>query len=169
MNEIKTKMERERRWTVKLAKHPSVEYVDLYIEQLYIYGEDDKFDRLRRSRLSYGNQWVYVWNNKKNVSLGEKLESECQITKEEFDELAFKQVEGSTIVKKMRRIFSYDGWRWELDYFLEPRFGLIILEVELPSLNVAIELPPWIEVEKEITGDELYSNFSISSCRSTNY
>lgn len=46
--------------------------------------------------------------------------------------------------------------KWEVDIFLGKNDPLIIAEIELPSKDMEISLPPWIG--REITGNTWYSN-----------
>ena len=65
-------------------------------------------------------------------------------------------------VKKARKVFDWEGWTWELDVFFVP-FGVTVMEVELPSLDAEISLPPFITIEKELTGDKAWSNKSFAA------
>lgn len=59
-------------------------------------------------------------------------------------------------VVKQRHIIKQDELRWEVDFFLEANEGLIIAEIELPSIDTALELPDWIG--EEVTNDGRYLN-----------
>jgi CYTH domain-containing protein len=53
---------------------------------------------------------------------------------------------------------------WEIDEFLDR--DLVLAEVELsPGEPTDVELPAWLRphVEREVTGDEAYSNFKLAS------
>lgn len=55
----------------------------------------------------------------------------------------------------------YKVGRWEVDVFKGENAGLLIAEIELTSEDEPIEAPPfWIE--KEVTGDNRYSNLNLS-------
>lgn len=62
------------------------------------------------------------------------------------------------IICKTRYYVPYEGHLWEVDEFTEPR-RLTIAEVELPSENEEIALPPFIS--KEVTGDPAYYNSNL--------
>lgn len=47
-------------------------------------------------------------------------------------------------------------FNWEIDVFQGPLFGLVVAEIELPSKDIEVLLPEWIE--KEVTGDPRYYN-----------
>lgn len=44
--------------------------------------------------------------------------------------------------------------KWEVDFFLEENEGLIIAEIELPSLESPLVLPEW--VGEEVSQDPRY-------------
>jgi CYTH domain-containing protein len=62
---------------------------------------------------------------------------------------------------KTRHEVPLDGLVWEVDVFEGPLAGLVIAEVELPSVDHALHLPPW--VGREITGDHRYANAVLAS------
>jgi adenylate cyclase len=68
------------------------------------------------------------------------------------------------VIKKTRYFVDYGGMTWEVDEFASPCPGLVVAEVELPTEDVGIELPPF--VGKEVTGDPAYYNSSIASLNS---
>ena len=51
------------------------------------------------------------------------------------------------------------GRRWEIDVFHGANDGLIIAEVELPSADAEVTLPPWAEAE--VTGESRYYNSAL--------
>lgn len=59
-------------------------------------------------------------------------------------------------VVKQRHVIMEGEYRWEVDFFLEDNEGLILAEIELPSIDTPITLPEW--VGKEVTHDERYLN-----------
>ena len=48
------------------------------------------------------------------------------------------------------------GFVWEVDVFAGANAGLVIAEVEMPTADTAVTLPPW--VGEEVSGDERYYN-----------
>ena len=61
------------------------------------------------------------------------------------------------IIKKQR----YEIDRWELDVFSEKLQGLLIVEIELNSIDEPITIPDW--VGDEITEDKRYSNNKLAT------
>ena len=64
-------------------------------------------------------------------------------------------------VEKTRYVYPYKGKKMEIDVF--PFWNKqAYLEVELENENDAFELPPFVEVIREITGDKAYRNYALS-------
>ncbi len=60
------------------------------------------------------------------------------------------------IIEKTRYKIQYGGLTWEVDVFDGDNQGLVVAEVELPSEDHPVELPPW--VGEEVTHDPRYAN-----------
>lgn len=60
------------------------------------------------------------------------------------------------LIEKTRHYIPQDDVTWEVDVFSGPLLGLVIAEVELPSVDHKIVLPPWLG--REVTGRKKYSN-----------
>ena len=63
-------------------------------------------------------------------------------------------------VCKTRYYIPYASYLWEVDVFHEELEGLVIAEVELPSLDAQPSLPSW--VGEEVTGDIRYYNSALA-------
>ena len=59
-------------------------------------------------------------------------------------------------------MFLYANHYFELDVFKEPRAGLELLEVELDEADAPVTLPPFIEIEREVTGDTSFDNHALA-------
>jgi adenylate cyclase len=64
------------------------------------------------------------------------------------------------IIEKIRFIVPDGHLTWEIDVFSGENLGLVIAEIELPSENHEIELPPWIG--SEVTGQDRYYNSTLA-------
>jgi len=105
-------------------------------------GHDDKFEKII----------------KLPVSKGINTEQDFPVTKESF----YKEVNNDMRhIAKTRYVLHY-GMKFEVDVFQD--FSLIILEVELKSLDEKIIFPEWLEKEiiAEITGMKEFSNFNMA-------
>lgn len=66
------------------------------------------------------------------------------------------------VVEKTRYLVQHHqnrGLMWEVDEFLGDNAGLVVAEMEIPSLQQRFDLPDWIG--EEVTGDERYFNANL--------
>lgn len=66
----------------------------------------------------------------------------------------------STTIEKVRFVFTYEGFIWELDEFSGTQAPLILAEVELPNEEITPPLPPF--VKEEVSHDLRYTNSRLS-------
>ena len=161
---IPVPLEIERKFL--LAKMPSLAIPELKqaqeitIEQMYLESAPGQEERIRK-RAQYGFS-VYYFTRKSPISSGIRSEREQEIRELEYIALQKRQIPGSRIIKKNRHCFVYNNQYFELDIFIEPR-GRCFLEIELTNRNDILSLPPFLEIEKEVTGDERYSNYALAT------
>jgi adenylate cyclase len=63
------------------------------------------------------------------------------------------------LIDKHRHVEIHGGRTWEIDVFHGDNDGLVIAEVELPSEDAPLELPPWIG--DEVSSDPRYFNSNL--------
>jgi CHAD domain-containing protein/CYTH domain-containing protein len=134
-------------------KEPPVE-----IEQGYLPGER-LVERVRRIASPAGVELVRTVKEGSGLT---RLEVEEPVTPEVFERL-WPLTEGRRLRKRRYRVQDGD-LTWEIDEFLDR--DLVLAEVELsPGEPTDVELPAWLRphVEREVTGDEAYSNFKLAS------
>ena len=90
-----------------------------------------------------------------------RTEIERALTEEEFA-AAWPQTEGRRISKTRHKVQDGD-LTWEVDAFDE--LDLVMAEVEIPSVETAVELPQWLaaHVVRELTEDARYRNFVLAT------
>jgi CYTH domain-containing protein len=64
------------------------------------------------------------------------------------------------LIEKRRTRVGHAGLVWEIDEFAGCLAGLVLAEVELPSADHALTLPPW--AGREVTGDPRYLNATLA-------
>ncbi|MDE6321598.1 MAG: CYTH domain-containing protein, partial [Muribaculaceae bacterium] len=67
------------------------------------------------------------------------------------DAIQMLSLSRTRVLDKTRYIVPYDGHNWEVDEFHGALEGLILAEIELPSEDTEVSLPPF--VGREVTGD----------------
>ncbi len=65
-------------------------------------------------------------------------------------------------VKKRRHAVKVGDLTWEIDQFLDR--DLVVAEVELPSTEVEVILPPWLAavMVRDATGDKTLTNLALA-------
>lgn len=63
------------------------------------------------------------------------------------------------LIEKTRHRETFGGRLWEIDVFHGANDGLVIAEVEIPSADARIELPPW--AAEEVSSDPRYFNSNL--------
>lgn len=99
---------------------------------------------------------------KRHISAGVNEEDEHGISASEYSDLLERRDPAKHAVSKIRTVISWRGFKFEVDTFLGHLKGVILMEVELPSMDTPIELPPFIELEREVTEDGSYSNAALA-------
>jgi len=135
------------------------------ISQTYLNKDDDGVSpRVRKSvdGLLGETNVVYTYNKKHFVSNGINEEKEEKISKEEYEKLLKNKSSTNNTLQKIRLVFKYHDQLFEFDLLQNELKGLAILEIELKTKNDSVELPPFLVVLKEVTGDKKYNNFELS-------
>jgi CYTH domain-containing protein len=142
------------------AGQPPVRFEELEIEQTYLVGEDGWEARVRRRGQNGAS--VYTHTMKRPAVDGQRVRIEHQITGREYIAFLAQADPARRPLKKRRRVFLWANRYFEWDLFGEPRSGLELLEVEVDRPDEPVELPPFLDVEREVTGDQKYWNWSIA-------
>lgn len=132
------------------------------IHQFYLSTNPDRTIRIR-STITDGIESCYLTVKGKREN-GSCPEIEFQIPNDKSHELT---PFGKCSV--MKRRFCHDvtihglqlpDLKWEIDVFAEELKGLVIAEIEVPNIELPIDLPLWIG--REITKDNQYSNSNLA-------
>lgn len=140
----------------------------LHIVQSYLIPEPGfSTERVRVSFQAASDKIEMTHTKKLHVSDGVNEEVEDVIDPVRLRELVKRMDTGLKPVQKTRAVFTWKERTFELDSFTgahqtAPGPVIQILEVELPTLEDPLDLPPWIPILREVTGDRRYSNRSIA-------
>lgn len=135
----------------------------IFIEQMYLVSPDDREIRIRKRE--QGGSATYYRTEKIKMSPGVRHETEIVIMATEYLNLIKERDPNTRVIRKERYCFVFENQYFELDFFLDPP-GLCVMEIELTEENDKISIPPFVEVEKDVTDDSAYSNHGISkNCR----
>lgn len=145
-------LEIERKFLVKDNSFVKMAKAVRHIRQTYL---SDRPESTVRLRTADGRAWLTV--KSKNAGCV-RHEWEFEIPEAEAEEMA-AQCAGGWRIEKTRYLVDYVGFTWEVDEFHGHHEGLTVAEVELPSADVALELPPFVGIE--VTGDPRYYNSNL--------
>jgi CYTH domain-containing protein len=130
------------------------------IEQTYLLHQGEGVSRVRR-RSSQGNS-VYTHTTKRPLGPGQREEIERQITGLEYLGFLEQADPGRQSIRKQRTCFLWEQQYFELDLFRSPAEGLALLEIELDDIDQPITLPPFLEIDHEVTDDPAYLNSELA-------
>ena len=132
------------------------EILQIYLENT----ERGATHRIRR-RAFLGGAVEFTENTKERIDRMSVIEREESISEERFYALAKKIDKRTRPLKKCRYTVPFGGRTLEIDVYPEWEKSCI-LEIELQGREDGYELPDFIQVIKEVTGDKRYSNHSMS-------
>ena len=125
------------------------------ITQIYLQ-DSEKTHRIRKREYLSG-KIEYTENTKKRVSDMSCIESEREISEDEFFKLSRDIEAGAKPLLKIRRSFDFCEKTFELDYYPEWESSCI-MEIELAAEDEKIEFPDFIKILADVTGNGEYSN-----------
>lgn len=110
-----------------------------------------------RVRVRGGRGYLTVKSKNRGI---ERNEWEYEIPVEDARQML--SLAQSAVVSKVRYLVPFGGLTWEIDVFSNPA-GLVLAEVELPSVDCEVQLPPWLGAE--VSGNPAYFNSTLASGR----
>ena len=149
-----------------LIKMPSLEALTAQsgsrirnMTQTYLKCESGKNERVRR--IEENTAVSYVHTIKQRISELSCYEDENEISKEEYYTLLTRAEEDKKSISKTRYSFEYSGHTLEIDVY-EFWNDRATLEIELSSEDEEYEIPSFLEVIKEVSGDKRYKNTNLA-------
>ncbi len=161
--DYKTNIEIERKYIIKMPNFPQIltqeKYTKSYILQIYLTSRKGETHRIRRR--SYSDRVEFYETTKTRIDAMSVTEIEGEISEEAFARLSHQIADGTKPINKTRHTFIYKGQIFEIDVYPEWQ-NSAIMETELKSREDRAEIPPFIEIIREVTGDKAYSNAQMS-------
>jgi CYTH domain-containing protein len=156
-------VEIERKFVIAMPDISFISSLDGYsfsdIEQTYLCSDEGVTRRVRARK--YQGRTVYTETKKMRIDKMSAHEDEREISREEYEALLCEIKEGTVTIFKTRHTFDFSGKVFEIDIY--PNWQrTAILEVELDSLDARVDMPKFIKVIAEVTGDKRYSNAAMS-------
>lgn len=155
----KNELEIERKFLIRMPDIALIESQNgckkVEIEQTYL------LDRTRIRRWNEDNKTVFIKTFKEKINELVRIEKESEISKEEYDALLISKDPDRNTISKTRYRFPFAKKLIEIDIF--PFWNdRAFLEIELESEDDNFEIPPFIEVIKEVTFDKRYRNSALA-------
>lgn len=157
-------MEIERKFLIarpsprSLEKRNGCERVDII--QTYLKSDDPQEERRIRQRGKNGS-YIYFMTRKKKASGAKRIEIEERLSQEEYLALLMEADPTCRPIRKERYCLSENGLYYEIDLYPNWK-DQAIMEIELRSEHQEIIFPEGIDVIREVTGDEAYSNHTMA-------
>ena len=168
---MSTKKEIERKFLVELplsadARAQLKEFPPAQIIQVYMVPEvNGTVERVRMSSIKLMDATFthYYHTVKRHVSAGINDETEIDLNKKQYDCYLKHRVYNNRVpVIKDRHLIDWKGKTFELDIFHGANEGLAVLEIELEDIEETFELPPFINIVREVTEEKEFSNFNLA-------
>lgn len=158
-----TQIEIERKYIIAipdldlLSAMPN--YTESRIIQDYLLGRVGVTHRVR-ARV-WAGKTCYYETVKQRIDAMSAVESEREISREEYGELLkLRDPKGATI-DKVRHTFIYEGQLFEIDVY--PNWTrTCVMETELDTVDRSVVMPPFIKILADVTGKREYSNASMA-------
>ncbi len=115
----------------------------------------DGFERSMRVRTE--NEKAYL-NIKRSTDGIHRLEYEYEIPFDEAQEM-LDRVALQPLIEKVRYLIPAGEYEWEIDCFTGENQGLVVAEIELPSIDAEFEKPSWLG--EDVSHDFRYYNVSL--------
>ncbi len=161
---MKSQIETERKYIIAMPtseKYSCMGSTESEIEQIYLAAESGVTHRIRRR--SFGERVEYTETEKRRVGIMSAVEREWEITEERYADLALKIDKKTSPIYKRRITFTYRDTVCEVDIYPQWK-STAIMEIELPTEDTEPNIPPFIRVLREVTGQRAYSNRAMAEC-----
>ena len=163
MAELGVGVEIERKYIIRMPDLEIIggqkDYTVSEITQTYLTSDPGVTRRVRKR--CFADVTKYYETRKTRIDRMSSIEEEGEISAIEYEGLLSLIKEGTRPILKKRHTFVYKQQIFEIDVYPEWQKSAI-METELPSREADPEIPEFIEILREVTGDKSYSNASMS-------
>lgn len=135
--------------------------VKLSMEQIYLVSAGKSTERIRK--MTQGSYSVCYFTRKTNFPGSKVSREECEERIGALDYLYLSEHKdpATKIIKKDRYYFVWKDQYFALDIFREPK-KLAMLEIELLDEKDKFDLPAFLDIDREVTGDPNFINHAIA-------
>lgn len=166
-----SELEIERKFLVKLplnaeAEKALLDYPPNNITQTYLIPKrSGDVERVRSSSIKCLEATFnhFTHTKKTYVSSGTNEETEMDVDVKNYKRYIDKFADpDKNAVVKVRHFVEWKGKLFELDIFEGAHQGLAVLEIELKDINEDVELPPFLEIIREVTDEKEFTNVNLA-------
>jgi len=149
----------ERKYLIKYPDIQKLEAMDCCqrVEIIQTYLKSNPGEEVRIRQRGIGGSYIYFKATKRQVAPGKRIELETRLTESEYVRLLMDADTTRHAIRKTRYCLPYAGQYFEIDVY--PFWDdQAICEIELRREDDEVVLPPFLEVIREVTGDEMFAN-----------
>jgi len=110
--------------------------------------------------------WTYTHTIRRPEINQKRIETKMQISSREYSLLLAQRDQGQHTIFKKRRCFLWNNQYFQMDIYQPPCHprceGLILLETYTSLKGDKLQLPDFLDIEKEVTSDRTYSMYNLS-------
>lgn len=129
------------------------------ISQTYLKSYDDSERRVRARGMN--GFYIYYLTEKRNITPEKRIEFERKIDEREYFRLLMEADTSRRTIIKERYCITYNNKNYEIDVYPDWN-NQAIMEIELASEDEEVVVPDFINIQKEVTEDSRYKNYSMS-------
>jgi len=104
----------------------------------------------------------FTHTEKRFISSGVNEETEDALNQQAYDECMHRVDITKQPIDKTRYFIPWGHKTFELDIFHGVHEGIAVLEIELESMDEKFELPPFLEVIREVTAEKEFANSQLA-------
>lgn len=150
-----------RRPAENLLLQHSTGWLDM--EQIYLARREKGESRRIRQSCSNDGETRYHYNEKVRLSSIKRIEREWELSEAEYKALAREADPDCAIIRKRRWLIPAGELTLEVDVFPFWRHQAFC-EAELTHEAQPVELPGWMELLREVTDEDGYTNHALARC-----
>lgn len=142
-------------------------FTDFEVEHHYLqHTENGGQSRLRKR--GRDGRWFYTCTVRRPEVRGQTIEVKTPLSKKDYDYLLNHVDQKRLPIYKTRRCFMYNHQSYQLDIYRDPCHprcrGLMLLETftTLPVSQLRANLPPFLNITEEVTGDPAFSMYNLA-------
>jgi len=149
-----------------LIAYPDVKWLEgnpscQRVEMIQTYLKSAAGEEVRVRQRGVDGSYIYFQTTKRRVTDLKRVEIERRLSQAEYLRLLMEADTSRRQIRKTRYCLTYQNQYFEIDLY--PFWqDKAIAEIELSDENAAVVFPEQIQVIKEVTGDESYTNASLA-------